>query len=318
MDTGSNISIVRPDVLRGLGEGLLQPVRSCLRTVTGERAPIHGKGRLELGIGTMKLSQDMWVADISDECILGLDFLEPNRCQVNLKDGALIIGEEEIPLERSNMTTEPACNKAILLDAVCLPSLSEMVVPVKVDTAGASSRWGILGRSRSKEVSRASDCLLVGRTLVDLYHERTPLRVMNVSSQQQRIPKGTELAECEIISGVVMPAAEAVGGLTGCVQGAGTTNRLPNHMRDLYERSVVGLGPQDSGCTDLVQHHIHMGQTPPIRQPPRRLPLSRREEAEMAIQDKHTQGVIEPAASPWSSPVVLAITKKKHSLKKAS
>ena len=146
---------------------------------------------------------------------IGLDFLEPNRCQVNLKDGALIIGEEEIPLERSNMTTEPACNKAILLDAVCLPSLSEMVVPVKVDTAGASSRWGILGRSRSKEVSRASDCLLVGRTLVDLYHERTPLRVMNVSSQQQRIPKGTELAECEIISGVVMPAAEAVGGLTG-------------------------------------------------------------------------------------------------------
>ena len=102
------------------------------------------------------------------------------------------------------------------------------------------------------------------------------------------------------------------------MQGAGTTNRLPNHMRDLYERSVVGLGPQDSGCTDLVQHHIHTGQTPPIRQPPRRLPLSRREEAEMAIQDKHTQGVIEPAASPWSSPVVLAITKKKHSLDKAS
>ena len=234
------------------------------------------------------------------------------------------------------MTTEPACYKAILLDAVCLPPLSEMVVPVKVDTAGASSRWGILGRSRSKEVSRASDCLLVGRTLVDLYHERTPLRVMNVSSQQQRIPKGTELAECEIISGVMMPAAEAVGGLTGCVQGAGTTNRLPNHMRDLYERSVVGLGtpergevyqlltefsdlfssgPQDLGCTDLVQHRIHTGQTPPIRQP---LPLSKREEAEMAIQDMHTQGVIEPAASPWSSPVVLAITKKKHSLKKAS
>ena len=132
--------------------------------------------------------------------------------------------------------------------------------------------------------------------------------------------------------------AEAVGGLTSCVQGAGTTNRLPNHMRDLYERSVVGLGtpergevyelltefsdlfssgPQDLGCTDLVQHRIHTGQTPPIHQPPRRLPLSKREEAEMAIQDMHTLAVIEPAASPWSSLVVLAITKK-HSLKKAS
>jgi len=274
------------------------------------------------------MTQGMWVADISDECILGLDFLESHGCQVNLKDGALIIGGEEIPLERSNMALEPACYKAILLDDVCLPPLSEMVLPVKVETTGSNARWGVLGQSTAQEVSVSgvSDCLLVGRTLVDLYCERTPLRVMNLSSQQQKIPKGTELAECELVSGVFMPMVDTVGEPSGCVRGAGTINNLPDHLRDLYERSVVGLstpeqeevyqfltefsdlfssGPQDLGCTDLVQHRINTGQTPPIRQPPRRLPLAKREEAEMAVQEMQKHGVIEPASSPWSSPVVL-------------
>ena len=119
---------------------------------------------------------------------------------------------------------------------------------------------------------------------------------------------------------------DTVGELSGCVRGAGTINNLPDHLRDLYGRSVVGLstpeqkevyqfltefsdlfssGPQDLGCTDLVQHRINTGQTPPIRQPPRRLPLAKREEAEMAVQEMQKHGVIEPASSPWSSPVVL-------------
>ena len=86
VDTGSNISIVRPDVLQGVSQDLICPVNSCLRTVTGERAPIHGKGQLQLRIGSRVIPQELWVADIYDECILGLDFLQVNGCQVNLRD----------------------------------------------------------------------------------------------------------------------------------------------------------------------------------------------------------------------------------------
>jgi len=109
VDTGSNISIVRPDVLCGASQELIQPVTSCLRTVTGEHAPIHGRGQLQLGIGSPTVPQELWVADIHDECILGLDFLQTHNCQVNLKDGSLIIGEEEIPLRKSQATVEPVC-----------------------------------------------------------------------------------------------------------------------------------------------------------------------------------------------------------------
>ncbi len=153
MDTGSNISIVRPDLLQGMSESLIQPVNSCLRTVTGEKAPIRGRCKLQLGLGTREITQEMWVADIHDQCILGLDFLQPHSCQVNLRDGALLIGEEEIPLKRSSATPEAACFKAVLLDGVSIPPLSEAVVPVKVECTRAEAEWAILEQSPAQNLS---------------------------------------------------------------------------------------------------------------------------------------------------------------------
>ena len=64
--------------------------------------------------------------------------------------------------------------------------------------------------------------------------------------------------------------------------------------------------------SSLVQHRINTGDTlrpTPIRQPPRRPPLSKQEEMSRLIQDILTEGVIEPSSSAWSSPVVLVVKK---------
>ena len=58
------------------------------------------------------------------------------------------------------------------------------------------------------------------------------------------------------------------------------------------------------GRTSLVQHRINTGDTTPIRQPPRRPPLSKQEEMSRLVKDMLTEGVIEPSSSAWSSPVV--------------
>ena len=90
------------------------------------------------------MPQELWVADIHDQCILGLDFFKAHGCQVNLKDEALIIGEEEIPLKKHLATPEPTCYRAVLTERVCLPPLSETIVPVRMDGAGTKYRWGLL------------------------------------------------------------------------------------------------------------------------------------------------------------------------------
>ena len=67
---------------------------------------------------------------------------------------------------------------------------------------------------------------------------------------------------------------------------------------------VFSAGPHDLGCNDLVKHHIDTGSSKPVRQPPKRLPWAKREDAEKCIQEMQER-VIEPSSSPWSSPVVL-------------
>ena len=118
-------------------------MNSCLRTVTGKRAPIHGKGQLQLGIGSLLVPQELWVADIHDDCFLGLDFLQSHYCLANLNEGALIIAGEEIPLKKQPAATEATYYKVVLAEHVHLPPRSETVVPVKL-CAKASYQWGLL------------------------------------------------------------------------------------------------------------------------------------------------------------------------------
>ena len=323
VDTGSNISIVRPHVLIGMNQNLIEPSSSCLRTVTGERAPINGKGWLQLGIGSMEVPQELWVADIHDQCILGLDFLQSHGCQVNLKDGALIIGEEKIPLKKPPAMHEATCSRAVLMKGVCLPPLSEAVVPVRMDRAEVDCRWGLLEQNTAPS---SLDGVIVARTLVDLRGEQLPLRVMKLSYQPQIINKGTELACCSTITSVVTPKADTDREISGCTQRVETIEELPAHLKELYSQNVAGVtetecqavhkllcefsdvfstSPHDLGCTDLVKYCINTGEAAPMRQPPRRLPLAKREEAARALKEMQEQDVIEPSASPWSSPIVL-------------
>ena len=68
---------------------------------------------------------------------------------------------------------------------------------------------------------------------------------------------------------------------------------------------VIAESPTDLGQTDCLQHSIDTGDTPPIRQPVRRLPPQRRSEVQQLLQGMLQSGVIEPSRSPWASPIVL-------------
>ncbi len=244
------------------------------------------------------MTQDIWIADIQDECILGLDFLEPQGCMVNLREGTLLIGEEEIALEKSADTQAGKCCRAVLEASVQIPPCFEIVVTAKVRGLGNSTRWGIL-ETQPGGGSLLRDGLLVGRTLVDLSQPTVPVCIMNLTRRKHRVRKGVEIAHCEPVDSVMRPEDPAVA------QGT-VSEEVPAHLFDLFQRSTDGLpleqqrsvcqllsefsdvfskGPQDLGHTDLVQHHIHTGDATPIRQAPRRLPLAKREEAEQAIED---------------------------------
>ena len=202
VDTGSDISIVHPDILKDQQVETL-PVTPSFRTVTGEKAPMKGKCNLTVKIGSTEVSQPMWVADIQDPCILGTDFLEPHGCVVNLKDSILSIGDEEVPLRRvKSQASNPPCYRAVLDETVNLPPHSESLVPVKMEgLQSTKDKWGIL--EPSADAMHGIAGVMAGRTLVDLELPTVPVRVLNLSEKEQRIKSGVAVAVCASVQSVL-------------------------------------------------------------------------------------------------------------------
>ena len=59
------------------------------------------------------IPHQMWVADTTDECVLGLDFLEHHGCQVDLKQGILLVAEEEVPLQQQRKIQSPPAAESL-------------------------------------------------------------------------------------------------------------------------------------------------------------------------------------------------------------
>ena len=70
-------------------------------------------------------------------------------------------------------------------------------------------------------------------------------------------------------------------------------------------KHLFAKGKGDLGRTDIVQHQIHTGDQPAIKQRVRRYPAARREEERQLVEDMLAIGIIQESNSAWSSLTVL-------------
>ena len=229
VNTGSEISIVRYDLVQSMSGVHLRPQVGWLRTATGERIPIiRGWSKMELVLGRLKTTHTIVVADIKDECILGTDFLTPHQCVVDLKNNMLTVGREQVPLRMPRQITVPTCCKVTLEDCVNLPPFSETVTCASIQHRPSSMVWGILEPSEDVQ-SKTLDGLLVGRALVDTGAERVPVRLLNLTRLPKRIKRGTQVATCSAVESVLVESS----------------------MEDVCERSC-----KKCCCRDLVVQNV--------------------------------------------------------------
>ena len=132
VDTGANITIVRPDVLTKQLCNSIQATTSVLTTATGETATVHGKLQLKVKIGGTEVPHVALVADISDKFILGLDFLMAHGCSVDTGVGSLRIGVEEVPLHKPLAFQVAHCHRVVAMEDTVISPYSEILVPTKI------------------------------------------------------------------------------------------------------------------------------------------------------------------------------------------
>ncbi|GBL95526.1 hypothetical protein AVEN_54128-1 [Araneus ventricosus] len=103
--------MLRTDLTQKLKENFTYTAPNIsLKTATGEKAEIYGKMDASIECGSRKYQHRIYVADITDPSILGLDFLQRFDFTVDLEKNEIWTGGKEIPLFSASAEHAKLCS----------------------------------------------------------------------------------------------------------------------------------------------------------------------------------------------------------------
>ncbi|CAG2249075.1 unnamed protein product [Mytilus edulis] len=280
---------------------------------------------LPITIGNYTIIQKFTVAEIDVPAVIGYDFLHKNNCTIDMGKGVLLLKDSKIDcIKESQMSST---FKIKLSDKLTIPPNTEVIISGIVEGDSSSIMNAIVEPLPSKH----TETLLVAKALVDPSCGQVPIRMVNLSKYEQIMQPFTHVATCELIdTGSVSnePRSEKLRRLSS--SSCDEVNELPSLLQDLKLRSsellsegqidqlesllkrhnqTFSKNKDDLGRATAIKHKIDTGNAKPVKQPPRRLPLTKRDEVDKEIQRLLDGKIIEPSKSPWASCIV-PVTKK--------
>ncbi len=323
IDTGSSHTILHPQIWETFPEEVkkrLRPLKSSLVTVDGSPLDIVGEATITFHLGKVRVMADVVIANVTQAGILGSDFLEKYNATLDFSKPKLIIDKTEVLLRKEN--NSPTCCRVSVAETTTIPSRSEVILSGKVHVRGKLPNHGVI--EATPQYCKYSSGVLIGRTLVNPKQIIVPLRVINPTTSDIILYRGTNVA-------MVQQASE----VTSSKDTSYPPAALDSPLQEMLDRSSVGLEEDQKealhglllkhqgafmgedgrlGRTSKFFHRIDTGSSAPIKQHARRTPIYQRQEVQQQISDMLEQGVIQPSLSPWASPVVL-VKKKDGSLR---
>ncbi|XP_023708055.1 uncharacterized protein LOC111864779 [Cryptotermes secundus] len=303
--------VVRLDIAAGWPERRSN-TNFTLQTVSRGSPPILKEVLLTLTLGRRPITMWVFVANITDELILGLDILRAYDVSVDIGRQTLCLAEEVL-LWSPGARPRPS-SLTVAKDQV-IPAQSEGIVLARMENNLIVEN----GLVQPSPQAHPTDGIYVARTLVQDCQE-VPVRVMNATRRDQKLRKGSPLAHCEPVTLMALPDVGQPPAPGLKLKLADVTTAAKPHLstgefqelEDLVSEfaDIFARDKEDYGRTNKVYHRIDTGDAHPIRQPPRRVSLAKQAEVKEMLDNMRGQGVIEESDSPWSSPVVLVRKKE--------
>lgn len=189
VDTGASNTIVRTDLIQKLKS--ISPSRKfVITTANGESIDVRGEVMVQIEIGSMSIPHKVFVAEITDPIILGMDFLDAHKAVLDFDQRLIKIDNEELVLRR-NKDERGWVRRAALTDDLVIPARTEVVAGIELEE-GSRGKVGVLD-----PVFVSDNGSILGRTLITAMSQRIPARLMNTKDYEHLLRKGTIVGQCE-------------------------------------------------------------------------------------------------------------------------
>ena len=317
VDTAAEVTIVSDRVFQ-----LLNPapptVRNVVLSTAGRDMRLKGAvvGPVTIKLGDSNFSEEIYIAPISDDMLLGLDFLRRHAVDILIGSEELKLGTQSIPLMRGSTRGPEKVAKVCLQHRVTIPPNSLKRITGVID----QRMEGFIIEPMSGLPA------LVPRTLHDTGPE-VQLLVLNPTDRTVHLDGNSVLAqafEVEVVAPIQSSPPEPEPGARTILEDENP--EVPEHLRDLYQRSAELLDPTQQvalkhllieygdvfACDDFdlgdftaIEHRVDTGTAAPIKQKMRRTPLRFADEERAHLQRMERAGVIQPSQSEWASAPVL-------------
>ena len=334
VDTGSPVTLISSTVFNKIAshtELNLRPTDPSFKINVADETPLKVEGivNIPFKVRNTLFHWDMYVVNIRENGLIGLDFLYENDYSLGARTG-LRLNKKRYPCILEEIKF---CSNILCTDTVKIPAKSEIVIGGQLETKTFNGEFGVISKPCSLKVKN----ILIGNTLVDMNKSNTglPVRILNSSVEDVTLRKGTVIGKLEEVSNIIPfennelnVEPDRCGERTNDKLDSG--KELPDHVKELFDRSAENLNLEQScklskllydnadlfakssadlGKTSVVEHTINTGDARPIKQAARRPPKSLAGKENEIIQDQIKAGVIRESSSPWASPMVYVMKK---------
>ena len=327
VDTGSAVTILREDVWKETVDGQhLEPPLSPVVAANGEKLDVCGRSSVSLQVGGICTCYPVLVVrNVTQECLLGANFLENFGCTINLRERTLSVEGTSVPLQLKNTRLLSTCHVSCA-ETTVVPGCHQMELPIQLRQSRIIGEFEGILEPEMKFMERRG--VLIARSIhsVSAGSGRSLVRVLNPSSAPITVYRDEKLGVLQPLSRPLESAAleeadpssqskeveKAVIQLQSKAQGLSEAESIALETLMFNFSDVISLNNSDLGRTNVVRHKIDTQGATPIRQPPRRLPFHQRELVKRLLDDMLERKIVEPATGPWSSPIVLVPKKMVH------
>ena len=322
LDTGSSVTLVHRRLFNKLGPNLpLEEFREPIISANGDLLDIVGTCKLRLCVGGVDVVHSVLVAgDITQDCLIGVDFLVGNKCKLDFETGTLVAKGRTVVLSSAKDRERPMVCRVSLSETVTVPGEHEMLMQAKLVHSGSAE--GVTGLIEASSGFAEKHSMLMARVLAEPTHDNlVPVRVVNTSPTPVTLYKNSHVGTFTEVDRNPLCSGETPSPL--CVA---EVQRMPENLSSVFTldntnlsdgdktraaelleefHDLFSMSKEDLGRTNRVQHHINTGDTTPVKQAARRVPGHQKEEVRKHLQERTDNSIIQPSDSPWASPIVL-------------